>query len=224
MGTIRIVEFMGLPGCGKTTICRAIKEYVKDRQFLLINDYQLPKGIIKKVILFFQSHSFSFLFVLLYYLYANNISRKKGMLVYEFNMYMKYASFMKEHKNDNSILLVDQGIVQGIGSMSLDKGDVQLKGLNGLLYFWGKFKRSILLVECALPIVESAKRLTNRNTLGGKFDSMRGDALKDAMKAHSLLLENVNYVLEQKKFDMNRVHVSTLNSVKSVISQIINNI
>ena len=201
---------MGLPGCGKTTICKSIKDNCKEKQFLLIDTYLLPKSTFRKILSIVRDISISYLFSLVFYIFANNVSRKKGMFVYMLNLRMKYARFIREHKNDDYILLVDQGLAQGIGSMSLDKGRVLHKGLSWFLSCWTTLEPIILLVDCKIPIEESAKRLINRNSLGGKFDCLRGTELTKAMMSHTQLLKEVNGILTNDEFHLKSVSINTL--------------
>lgn len=216
MVKIRIVEFMGLPGCGKTTICKSIKDNYKEKNILLIDEYFLPKSIFRKVLSIMRDTSISYLFSLVFYILANNISRKKGMFVYMLNLRMKYARFFREHKNDNSILLVDQGLAQGLGSMSLGNGRILHRGLSWFLRCWKTFEPTMLLVDCKIPIEESAKRLINRNTLGGRFDCLRDSELTKAMMSHTQLLEEVIDILHNDEFHVKYVSITTLETIDNI--------
>lgn len=217
---IRIVEFVGVPGCGKTTICRSMVDNSLGIHFLSCDTYPFPVGTLNKLLFFFQDFSICYFFALVYYIFANNISRKKQMFVYMINLRMKYVRFFREHRNDDSILLVDQGLVQGLGSMSLGHDKVKSVGLSFLLKYWKIFESSMLMINCVIPVEESSRRLSERNTLGGAFDRLRGKDLINSMSSHVRLLESVKNELSEKGFHMNRVTINTLNTIDNNIKRI----
>lgn len=214
---IRIIEFTGLPACGKTTLCSSMLEDSSNHKFYLSSHFSVLNKERAHLLSLFKHISLKYLIALIYYLTINNISRKKGMLIYMLNLYVQYSIFFNKHCNDSSIMLVDQGIVQGLGSLSLGCPDVKTKGLKFMLKSWKKFESQILLVDCKIPAEESVDRLTKRNTSGGEFDRLRGNELTNAMRSHILLLEKVKDELQKSGFCFKTVSLDMQNPIKSNI-------
>lgn len=217
---IRIIEFTGLPACGKTTLCSSMLNDSSNYVFYLSSEFSAFGKEKVHLLSLFRHVPLSYLITLIYYLLKNKISRKKGMLIYMLNLYVQYSDFINKHDNDSTILLVDQGLVQGIGSLSLGCLNVKTKGLKALLKSWKRFESQVLLVDCRIPAEESVDRLTKRNTSGGEFDRLRGNELTNAMRSHILLLEKVREELRKNGFCFETVSLDMQNPIKSNIEML----
>ena len=221
---IKIIEFTGLPGCGKTTLCNSIIESLSDYDFLLSSKFTASNKRKKSIFPPILDVSFRYLISLVYYLLANKVSRKKGMFVYMLNLHAMYSKFMREHRGDSLILLVDQGFVQGLGSMAIGRSFINPHGLTSFLKHWKRFEKNMVLVDCLIPVEESAKRLIERNTLGGEFDKLRGEDLSKVMCSHVRLLHNLKQVLPDHGIHIKTIAIDMQNPIRSNLDILFNNI
>lgn len=173
-----IIEWNGLPGTGKTTVAGEVKNILEQNEINCILKHQRPKTKIQKY--------FSYLFdgsLHLHYLarkYAKSIQGKNvrekiqisSLLVYYYRMYLDF-----QKSCPNKVLLIDQGIIQGLISIAHTDPIKNRKTLENVVRFISK-KISFFIIDCELNPQLSFERIRIRNTNFGRLDNCEDVELK----------------------------------------------
>lgn len=180
----RIIEFYGLPGCGKTTISHMLSKE-------LVNNYSCEVGSLPKYSAF-KDYS-----LLLDYNHWRNLSKLFGFanvfnnkrhprIVIQPERYVNiYSHFL--NAVPEGYLVVDQGIIQGLISIShVDKiiasGDLEsfIKSIDNI---------PILLVYCRCDMSVAKQRMKERFSGGSRLEH-----LSDADLYHAVQIQQSNFV------------------------------
>lgn len=173
---IKIIEFYGLPGCGKTTL----------RSNLLL----LPSkhtGSIQEVMVLYKQESFFYrLFhlpikrwwLLSMFLISIPEKRKNAKSDYVALFYKVLAYNYCASKSPFDFVVVDHGIVQQLGSI-LHNMDYKLsdKSLKRVLLFLNSIKNT-LFAYCQISSELSLKRMKMRKRDGGRIDAVMNDTVQ----------------------------------------------
>ena len=109
-----IIEFFGLPGSGKTTLCNEL--LIEHNCFPLPKFNQFKKYEVFLVIFSFKFWSFNFYALLLYFVSEDWCIKNYYLLI---NLYLKYMLINKKY--NSNYYCTDHGIIQTISSMNFTK-------------------------------------------------------------------------------------------------------
>jgi nucleoside-triphosphatase THEP1 len=195
-----LIEFNGLPGCGKTTIVESM--------FKMFNDNNIKALGIKEVYFWGENQEktrvitmFKALFSLKYIkvnligiqffsCYKFKISRIKYLLRliklnYQIDRVLKNKSC--------DLIILEEGILQYIASISHVDLENDKEILEKLLAMVLKRFEKLLIVNCNLDYESLIHRIKHRNQVGHRFDSMDENILLESLK---LNLENIEKIRE----------------------------
>lgn len=181
-----IIEFNGLPGTGKTTIAHELENILVKQGFECCYKYDTGKSKIKRYFSYVSDGS-----LYLYYLgicFAKSLKgsfRKENLqvatvLVY---FYQLYKAFNKNCRD--KILIIDQGIIQGLISLAHTQAFSSPEVLDKILRFFKKKGITFMQVNCLCDSELSLARIRERNTTAGRLDTYNDAALADALKKQS---------------------------------------
>ena len=187
-----IIEFNGLPGTGKTTVGKELNKVFLEKGYTCFFSYNIPKNIIARYISYIFDGS-----LYLYYLgliFAKKLTgsfRKENLqipliLVYFYQMYKNF-----QYYNPHKVLIIDQGIVQGIISIAHTDKMAEDKSLKKIFNFFSKKGISLYSVNCLCDVELSKERIRGRNTTGGRLDVVSDDEL---IKALDVQAENFDFI------------------------------
>lgn len=167
-----IIEFNGLPGCGKSTVVDKLLFNLENTTI----PYDLPFGKFRRMISALFDGSVSFLFFSSMFILkcrSSNWKEKINNLLGAHYYYQMYLHFVNH--SSYKYLVVDQGLLQFISSFAyMDK----IESENWLIKLFkicnkGIYKSNIAVINCDVDIDTSLSRISKR----GKPDNSRLDML-----------------------------------------------
>lgn len=167
-----IVEFNGLPGTGKTTVCKKLGEILEGRGYKVMYRIHPPRSRLARYASYVGDGSTK-----LYRIgrrYADRSSQRAGkgkrrcisVLVMYYRMYRRFA----ETATEKDVLLIDQGILQSL--ISVNHGDRITETVDlGRIFDYLKSKDiDFVSVDCSNDVDTAEKRIIGRNASGGRLD------------------------------------------------------
>ena len=187
-----IIEFNGLPGCGKTTIAEALLKRLNAYKATVL--YDIPGGIIHRLFKAFVDGSIPFILYCLLILKdfkSSTFSEKKYYLMTAYGHYQQYLHFM--NYSDKRYLVVDQGLVQDIISFAFRDKLENEKYVEQLINFClKKYNGSLLVVNCSVSVETSLQRISKRGkTDGSRLDRIYRESPEKAVE--TLMVQQSNF-------------------------------
>lgn len=219
-----IIEFMGLPGCGKTTISKelVVNLRAKGYKVQLLSEFQ-SRFFFNLVTKLFHSLRYgSFQYRLKVKKYIKNQAIKnssEGRLRYTLYIMSFYKRFLLE-KSECSILLVDQGLFQSVTSLNHGNAQLETNGLAGVINEWKEIKNHLIVLNCNIDVAQSAKRIISRNESNGRFDKMSEDKLIGQLGLQLLIQEQLWDFMNSSKINFKKLDLSTEQKVDDNVSKI----
>ena len=170
-----IIEFNGLPGTGKTSVCNALAERVRGARPVTFRRF-VNESRLKRYISYILDGS-----VILYKLaarFSNSVCRdaaetekdtvkKNRKLAYVPVMYYhSYMNFYRANRDDCEVMLIDQGIIQGLISIAHDREIVDTSTLDPILIFLKNKGVKFTCIDCVSNVEISDKRIEERSVAG----------------------------------------------------------
>lgn len=180
-----IIEFNGLPGCGKSTVGKELYNMLPPGKATY--PYVLPIGKFWLIIKSIFDGSIIFIFYCLLILRKFKSSSRKEKLYlligayYHFQLYKHFLDY-----SDKEYMIVDQGLVQDVISFAYCDSIKSKKYVSKMMNFcFRKFEKSLCIINCDIDIETSLNRISYR----GKTDGSRLDKLisKSREKARRVL-------------------------------------
>jgi hypothetical protein len=201
---MKIIEFIGLPCSGKTTL---VKKLMVSNESKSINFHcgsiskENSKIIIPIILLHFPIIFFAIV------LSPWKLASSLRMSLY----HCRLLVFLVAKKNTGSqILVIDQGLVQSFASIFMNCFFVvTIKRLFEKVYFKLYSIAGLDVEVCYLntPIKVVEKRLLSRKTLTSRFETMRNEKLiKSLLKYESLLMIFAKGKITHEVSDCNNLH------------------
>lgn len=172
----KIIEFYGLPGCGKTTL----------RNKLLLSS-SIRAGSIQDVMALYKQESFFYrLFhlpikqwwLLSMFLITLPQKRKNAKTAYVTLFYKVLSYSYCAAKSSFDIVVVDHGLVQQLGTIlhNMDY-NISEKSLRRFVKFASDMK-GVKIICCYITSELSLSRMRSRNRNGGRIDAVMNDTKK----------------------------------------------
>lgn len=188
--SMRVIEFCGTPGCGKTTLCKELIKEFKNKGFAAFDYNELKTGKFKAVCHYFFKKGFLGTAFKLFF-YNGFINRDR--LVYGIKIAVVNAQ-IKDWSSEGKCdyLFFDEGILQYITTLShgkevsnLEKLPVTLKALYS--------NADTYVVHCNLDVETNITRLSKRGNEGDRYVI---DDKEKQLKALQLKADNISKVVE----------------------------
>ncbi len=209
---ICLIEFNGLPGCGKTT---TVDELIKIFQSVQVNAATLDdvyfykeknkfSKLITLLLAVFSIKEFNINFSIIRYFLKFNFTIER--FIYMLRLIKVYYQIRKVMMSGSyNVIILEEGIIQYIASIShIDniKDEDMLKELVEKIF--RKFRR-VLCVNCELDISEVIKRIRQRNLCNRRFDIMADEDLYNGLLANKVafeIMKKSNHGKEQVEIHM----------------------
>ena len=165
-----IIEFVGLPGCGKSTVVESILPILQNEKVIITrSDFSRTIGIMRRYPILAP-------FVTMYYLtkpkyrelksnlfrFALQFPIKKQGLIYVVYVIVLYELIQK-NINRSKIIILDEGIIQFLSSIPHDISIDNNILLHNLVLNLKSVLGYFLFVECDLSIETVIERIKKRN-------------------------------------------------------------
>lgn len=198
---MQIIEFLGLPGSGKTTIT---KELIEELKLLGLHTHDYDKIRDLKVFSDFKIRTvpklfkFVIFFVRNLYTYQNLVKQSKNASVIISQRHKRSLVYLKtlfilDQLDNDSIVILEEGLLQNIWSLYLNSSLVDLTGVLELVHSnLDKYdKYTFVFLETDISIAASriqGRKKTFRQT---RFNRMKDDVLKNTLKANENLMYRI---------------------------------
>lgn len=209
-----IIEFCGVPGCGKSTLCKTLTKDV-DLNIGGIEDLLIAYN---KLTLYKKIVSFP---------YAKFLKLLSSFLAFpllKWRDFYLYVDFVKililyntiEQIQKHEYIVIDGGIVQSFVGLFFQREEhFSQKTLERVLAFMNYYPEVHVCV-CRIPIEETIKRIRIRNRKYGRFDVIADDKILNMKLTKQSLLFDILYKEMHK--NSNVVTLSMMKSEESLVS------
>lgn len=185
----RIIEFNGLPGTGKTTISQLLKQRI-EKEYCQVDDKYYRHKYQKTPYSLFLSPEY-YNRIIKYYNYSKSFESQRPLIysLIPLKYIRMYNQFVRDEKK--SVLIIDQGFIQGLISLAhidiLPKQDF----LSNLLTHSGLNELPFVSINCSCCIEKTIERLLNRQDQKSRLQQKKGDELIKAMKVQYMNLNTL---------------------------------
>ena len=214
-----IIEFNGLPGCGKSTICRQLKKNLEDsghnvfltyeRKFTLHNLYWIllnPKywGIILKTLR-----------------YANLFKKQRSLfrILHLASFVRMYSHFISD--NQKGILIIDQGILQSIISLAHTDRLIDSRRLTQLIKASGLDSSHFYLINCQINPEIADTRMLSRPLNGARIGRLSREQRCKALETQIYNLSFIHNQISNTYPDIPQINIDTEYPIDSSVNEII---
>lgn len=171
-----IVEFNGLPGCGKSAVCNELLNKLSKKNIQSSNNFDFPTPLYQRFFHALYDGSIPFCYKMgkLIWSYKSNTWSFSYSLRFAWYFYQSYIYFIKS--SSSKVMIIDQGLLQLILSFCFIDPITDLRIIEQVLRIIREspFGESLLIVNCNLDINTSLERIIGR----GKTDGSRLDRLQ----------------------------------------------
>lgn len=173
-----IVEFNGLPGTGKTTICKELREKYKIEGINCIYRYEIQETRVKRWLSYVIDGSIHLFWLGIFFVLRDikgGIKERWKIIFVLIAYYRMYYYYLKDNRSE--ILIVDQGILQAL--ISIAHLDEIVSGIELKRIFMFLKKKNIFFtsIDCITDINVSFERIHNRKQIGSRLDICTDDEL-----------------------------------------------
>ena len=198
---------IGLPGCGKTTICNQVYKSLKEENIIIANLNDIcywTNSRIKKVIALISCIMNIKLWILFNEFYRITKLYEKNVILYRYfwtNILIVNQIYKCKKNKKYQIILLDEGIAQLLTSIAHNQQLVINKTLKIYLDKLNKYGIMPTLISCELPVEESMKRIRLR----GENYAKRFSKIETDSELEKILLikkSNIEFVSNLMKVEL----------------------
>lgn len=195
MGTRpKIIEFYGLPGCGKTTLCNALKEIYESKGFKVGTLPDATNQFSSVGLFHLLSLRDCFFLFKFYRSFINNnvykslvLSPIRRLLIY------RYA----KRKEDYDFLFIDHGAVQSVVRVLYEVENPLEFLKTPIVSDYYSMIPADMYINCRISSDEAFSRVRIRNRKNsGTFDQYPDEQLKQVLKGHITIFNNTEAILK----------------------------
>lgn len=212
----KIIEFYGLPGCGKTTLCNRLKEYYENSGYKVGLLTDAVKDLSWRSII----HALSFhecVFFLKFYWAFIRKNVNKNLVLSPIRRYLIYKSAKRDGEYD--FLFIDHGAAQSVVRALFDAPNPLVSLKSNLVRDYYRMIPADLYINCIITMDEAFSRVKLRNRKNsGTFDQYPDAQLKRVLEGHSTIFDNTKLILLE--LDKNLLAIDCNTNLDRCISQI----
>lgn len=216
-GLLMIIEFIGIPGSGKTHISYLLYDYLNEKEYEVQHCNHLSredKSRRMSKLLMLLPYTFNIYFLLMIYKILTNkssISGKKILLFIFLQRILVYRKIFDKKKGKQKIYILDEGFLHfAIAFHRQNKETSEERNLNTYLELlskiipYDKIEKTFVFVEC--DIDESYKRIESRKygwpgKVGNGTNKEKNKYLEDNYRNYSLIKNNKSIITQSVFID-----------------------
>ena len=217
------IEFNGLPGSGKTTICKELCELLTSDGYsvFFITDYlqEVLESHFARSKLFLSEIKYGVFKITYYYIriYLSIPDRNIYDLKYCFFSLLNYLGCRKCQREINkSFIVSDEGIIQYLFSVFFDRNIRDFKFVNKILIMFNREFPNLVLIDIDVSYEEARKRIRGRKNGKSRLDSLHSS---DQGRILKIQMDNLNKIRNIGKF-ITIVNISSEVNSKEVAGKI----
>lgn len=219
----RLVEFVGLPGAGKTTVLRHMKSAVLDvadvaimsMGQLVASECEGPRRRWLAALRHMMACPDSLLSSSSVFLVGRDSGAERFRRLYAWHL---LSARIGSPLLDTSVLIVDQGPVQLLASAVYKRDKAPHRSLRRLLGALRKASTEYTVVEFLVPPIVAASRISERSDGDSRFDQLQGSLLTRELEHYR---QGLQVVLDGARAERLSVHsVSALESPSDCASRL----
>lgn len=221
-----ILDFNGIPGCGKSTISKELVRYLSNLNYdvIFLQDKIVKLSKCKMLIPFmFLSEIFHGVGPVLsaYYGFYKSLPLKNRKTKHMTLAAIKNAvlAYRTIRKNRMSYIITDQCIIQNIVSCFYDQTIKDEKKVEKLLNVIDTKFKGLVLVNIDIDINIAQIRIKDRKTVGGRLDLLKGNQLHSMLLKQTDLFNIIRSVYKGKAINIDST-TSPLLNVQKIIEYI----
>lgn len=208
-----IIEFFGLPGAGKTSIAKELYSSLNMQSMPVFLYEDIVREIlanpITRIIDYIRYGALRYWIALKLYINQESVkAANKKRLYYTYQLYVAYRKFLKEDKYQG-YLLVDQGIMQALGSLNYDAPQVESCHLPKILAVWKSLMPNVNVVLCLVDEESAAERIISRGQNRGRFDKISDEKLTGELQKHQRIHHEILNLFHSNGVLFDRCEIST---------------
>lgn len=228
-----IVDFNGLPGCGKSTYVSTLYKKITEAGDICYlfnkNEYMVlhnKAGKIKDYMRLLLLPNFVYCIKMLLKWKKTKFNRKisiKDKIWKTLRIVILDDKIHRLSKIEDGILLIDQGIIQDYADFFIDKELSE----NEIMRYTNKFAdiaNKIIFVNCKITVEETIKRIKKRDRKKYDVDKMPEKELKEYLRLQQENLTKIRKKLKQENFTILDLDTTDSLAIDTNINKIINNI
>ena len=186
-----IIEFNGLPGCGKSAVAHNLIERLSKQEVQVLSCYDIPEGIEQRFFHALYDGSIPFCYKMAKFIRSYKSSNWSFLysLRFAWYFYQRYVHFIKS--SSSQVLVIEQGLIQLLLSYSFSDVIIDKSLIKRIIRDIQKsvFGEALLLINCEIDVNTSLERITQR----GKNDGSRLDKI---LKSSDSSLVNIFKIQE----------------------------
>lgn len=174
-----IIEFSGLPGSGKTTTVKALMKSLEDKGYECIEPVRKKRFF--RYLDYFRFDNLKLRYFL--FLFSKKYIHFKDFIYFS-NWFLDFYNYYKSNNtiSNNRIILVEQGLLQLLISISFTKRMTDSNDIKNILHYINKKGVVFSIIYCFSDIETVYYRLRERGISGRRIDSMDEASMKDALR------------------------------------------
>ena len=213
---MKIIEFAGLPGCGKSTLCgEFIKTFTKTRIYTYKDVVRFVSTKRRRIIygIFVSLNPFRWKYLKLLRRLVKNYDNVSIQAVYILMALYDFTSLVRLFNRKN-LFILDEGFIQNITSVAHLQPMSEDKALTNLISYI-KSKKDIVVINCHASENVVISRIRNRGR-ADRFNSIKND--EELIRAFKIKQDNISVVA---KYFNKRIDICLDGNVEELLSQLI---
>lgn len=215
-----IIEFNGLPGCGKSTISRQLKKELEDLGYDVCFTYKRKFTPHNIYWILLNPKYWKIVFITIRYSCLFNKRRPFVRLVQMASFIRKYNNFISD--NQQGIMIIDQGIIQSIISLAHKDRLIESPRLTQLIKVSKINAMPLLLINCHINPDVADTRMINRPFDGTRIGRLCKEERGRAIETQKL---NLSFIRNQTRTlfpNVSQIDINTECPVEANVNEITN--
>lgn len=198
---MRIIELCGIPGAGKSTLIKNLKQSNPDITFLTRDDILCQNKLIRHYNTFFQLVlcKIGFEWKELKPIYRFISEYPNHEIIFEVRLIDLFRK-LRKRRNRNEVILLEEGPIQYLSSIPFD---VRLKNSENLYDSVDLLDaEKYIIVDCQCEIDTSITRLKHRSKGSDRYSNKSNEELKQLLEVKRNNLDTIIHISDSVKYTL----------------------